>query len=358
MRYVTDLQHWLQTHVGLLATVVFVVLVLWLSHRLLLQKSSLGSEARLPRQLLLLLLTAIGLLAIVFAIPMSEGTRGNILSLLGIVITAVVAFSSTTFIANAMAGLLLRLIKSFRPGDFIRVGNQFGRVSERGLFHTEIQSEDRDLITFPNLYLVTNPVTVVHGSGTIISAELSLGYDVSWQKVEALLKDAADKVGLQDAFVLVKELGDFSVLYRVAGFCPDVKQLITVRSDLRKHILITLHEADIEIASPSIMLQRPLPREQRLIPEDADHYERQDKASSRFAEDIIFDKAESAGNIEDLNERLIELTQKLKELEESKKEIDKTELPKVERRIERTKTLMQRVSEKVEEFQKAIQEGK
>ena len=78
-----------------------------------------------------------------------------------------------------MAGLMLQVAKSFSPGDFVRVGEYFGRVTERGLFHVEKQTEDRDLTTLPNLHLATNSITVVHSAGTIVSAELSLGYDVS-----------------------------------------------------------------------------------------------------------------------------------------------------------------------------------
>ena len=48
--------------------------------------------------------------------------------------------------------------------------DHFGRVSERGLFHTEIQTQDRDLTMLPNLYLVTHPVTAIRSSGTIVSS--------------------------------------------------------------------------------------------------------------------------------------------------------------------------------------------
>jgi len=58
--------------------------------------------------------------------------------LLGNVLTGVIAFSSTTFVANMMAGLMLRSVKSFTPGDFIEAGDYFGKATERGLFHTEI----------------------------------------------------------------------------------------------------------------------------------------------------------------------------------------------------------------------------
>ena len=46
------------------------------------------------------------------------------------------------FIGNVMAGLMLRAVRNFRTGDFVRVEKHFGRVTERGLLHTEIQTED------------------------------------------------------------------------------------------------------------------------------------------------------------------------------------------------------------------------
>ncbi|MGI9295084.1 MAG: mechanosensitive ion channel domain-containing protein, partial [Pseudomonadales bacterium] len=103
-----------------------------------------GREHPILRHVLILLLCIAAVLLLILVFPMSDVMRGQILNLLGIVITAVIALSSTTFVANAMAGILLTLIKSYRIGDFIRIGEQFGRVTERGLFHTEIQTEDRD----------------------------------------------------------------------------------------------------------------------------------------------------------------------------------------------------------------------
>ncbi len=289
-----------------LAAVAVVTVALVLAQWLMLARKPVGAEARLPRQLLMLLLTVAGLLVVILSLPMSDATRGQVLSLVGIVLTGVIALSSTTFVANAMAGLMLRLVKSFRPGDFVSVGDQFGRVTERALFHTEIQTENRDLTTIPNLYLVTNPVTVVHFSGTMISTSLSLGYDVSHRRIEELLKRAATESGLEDPFVQVRELGDFSVTYRVAGFLAEVKHLLTARSNLRRKILDVLHDADIEIVSPTVMNQRRLGDDVRLVPpKSAPKRERPDEEKP---EDRIFDKAEEAGERESLK---VELEQQL-----------------------------------------------
>ncbi len=122
---------------------------------------------------------------------------------------------------------MLRLLNSFRPGDVVRVREHFGRVTESGLFHTEIQTEDRDLTTLPNLHLVCNPVPVVHSEGTMISMSVSLGCDVDHRPVENLLREAAKTNGLKDSCVHVMELGDYSVTYRASGFLEEVKQLLT-----------------------------------------------------------------------------------------------------------------------------------
>ncbi len=95
---------------------------------------------------------------------------------------------STTLASNAMAGLMLRIVRSFKPGDYIRVGDFLGRVTERGLFHTEIQNERSDLVTLPNLYVTSNAVTVIRPSGTFVSATLSLGYDIHHDEIEKTLE--------------------------------------------------------------------------------------------------------------------------------------------------------------------------
>lgn len=89
---------------------------------------------------------------VIIALPVASELRGQLLSLFGLAITALLTLSGTTFVSNAMAGLMLRSLANFRAGDFLRVEGHFGRVTERGLLHTEIQTEDRDLVTLPNLY--------------------------------------------------------------------------------------------------------------------------------------------------------------------------------------------------------------
>ncbi len=349
-------QDTVQLYLPVIITSIALILILWFLNWVLLRRhKSIGTQARIPRQVVLLLLTLFSILIIIVLFPMSDSTRGQIITLVGVVTTGVIALASTTFVANVMAGLMLTVVKSFMPGDFIRVGEQFGRVTERGLFHTEIQTEDRDLTTLPNLHLATNPVTVVHKAGTIISAELSLGYDVPRTKVEELLMKAAQEANLLEPFVLVISLDDYSVVYRVSGFLTELESLITSRSNLKKKVLDVLHQNNIEIVSPSFMYQRQLPEWENVIPvpDKPDH--KVVKVEEGVPEEIIFDKANVAAKKEDVRIQIDDTKQLIEKLLKDLKSISEEErLPK-QQRLEKAESDLEKLNQQLDLMQKVKQ---
>ncbi|NNF38683.1 MAG: mechanosensitive ion channel, partial [Gemmatimonadetes bacterium] len=253
----------------LLATLAIVVFALVVANRILQRRRLHSPNATFHLQLAIVALGIAGVLAIIVVLPVDDSLRGDLLGVIGILLSAAIALSSTTFIGNMMAGIMLRTVKSARPGDFITVADVTGRITEMDLLHTEIQTEFRDLVTVPNLYLVTQPLKVVRASGTIIAADVTLGYDVHRERIVELLSAAAGQAGLEDGFVHVRELGDFSVSYRVAGLLKDVESLISARSRLREAMLDSLHEGGVEIVSPTFMNTRAVGDGPLFIPEAA-----------------------------------------------------------------------------------------
>ena len=305
----------------------------------------------------MLLLVGVGLVLILLALPLEKETHKDLFQLLALLITAVITLSSTTFVSNAMAGFMLRGMQSFRLGDFLRVEPQFGRVTERGLFHTEIQTEERDLTTLPNLFLVSHPFTVIRSSGTIVSATVSLGYDTSHQIIEPLLLEAALAAKLSDPFVHVMELGDYSAAYRVAGFLSDVKHLITTRSKLRTKMLTTLHEAEVEIVSPSFMNQRQMDQAIRVLPtQKPGPYRTFDEEPDTKVEALIFDKADAVAQLEELKERREALGEEISVLETQGKAKEKTIGPWIERRITRIREEEERLGILIQKTEQAKME--
>lgn len=288
--------------IPLFVTVALVVLLLLALHWLLLARHpEMGNERRLPRQLIMLVLSLAATVLIAIALPVSESTRNQVIGLIGVLVSGLIAFSSTTVTTNLMAGLMLRNTRPFRVGDFIRVGEHFGRVAERGLLDTEIQTEHRELVSLPNTYLITNPVEVVLSDGAIVSVTLSLGYDLHHGQVENLLIEAAGEAGLAEPFCQIVELGDHAITYRVSGLLSEVKSLLTTRSNLYRAILDTLHGNGIEIVSPRFMNQRQLSETTKIVPASVIK-----TASTELSkpEEIVFDKAEQAQAREEKKEEL------------------------------------------------------
>lgn len=331
-------------YLPLFAIAAILGLLLWGVYWLVIGRHErLGDEQKFPRQILMLVLLLFSVLVLVLALPVSESSRNHLIGLIGLLVSGIIAFSSTNILANLMAGILLRITKPFRIGDFIRAGDCFGRVSERGLFDTEIQTESRELIALPNAWLIKNPVTTIRSSGVIISTTLSLGYDVHHDRIEPLLLRAAETCGLEEPFVHILELGNFAVTYRVSGILTDTKRYITARSNLCRHVLDTLHGEGVEIMSPAYMNQRRMNEEKKIVPENI-RPASQEKTVS--AEDLAFDKAEKAEQVE---KEKIRLKNELETLEAGLKEAGEKEKARIREKMELLRERFKELEQPAEE---------
>lgn len=299
----------------------------------------------------------VGLIVFILSIP-DPSRQSNLLQLTGYILGAVIALSSTTLVANALAGFMLRVIRSFAWGDYLRVGEHFGKVSERGIFHVEIQTESSDLVTIPNMFMVQNPVTVIgspdpdaKGTSTWVSADVTLGYDEDRRRISELLKEAAARAELESPWVRITELGDFSVAYRVTAKLPDVKgpgatnknRILTAPSHLRAEMMDALHQGDVEIVSPTFMNTRAYAEDRKFMskpprpsamtaPEKSDEVDPDVFAKADKVEEIDLEREELTSEIEAVKERVkeaeddadakLEAEQALRELETKAKELD------------------------------------
>ena len=304
---------------------LIITILLLVVFSYLFREKQLFSREKIFQQLILIAIFVVGLIFIIFTLPLDIDTKNLLITLLGIVSGAAIAFSSSTFISNAMAGIMLRLIKPFRIGDYIKINDTFGRVTEINFLHTQIQSQERDLVTIPNIALVSHPLKTIRTSGTIISTELSLGYNVPRKKIEKNLLLAAEKAKLENPFVHITELGDFSIKYKVGGLQKDVGSLITSSSDFKKHVVDALHGDSIEIVSPTFMNQRQIQENTLFIPlaEEESTYEAdiQKSVLEKTTEQIIFDRAIEAENLDKIKNTMESIHDRNKAMEEKVKTI-------------------------------------
>jgi small-conductance mechanosensitive channel len=340
-----------------MAVVIFIGIAVlgFLNRRMARKSKELAGQGTFSRQVMLTLLALFFIVAVIVTAPLKETMQGNLISLFGIAVTAVIALSSTTLASNAMAGLMLRAVRHFKRGDYIRCGEFLGRVTERGLFHTEIQNERSDLITLPNLHLATNPVTVIRPKGTFVSAKLSLGYDIPNATIKELLIEAAESAGLLEAFVRIRELGDFSVTYEVSGRLADTKRFLGSKSSLHRSVLDTLHRAGVEIVSPNFMNQRQIAGEGPFIPEvpaETSAAIRQDKDP----DSVVFDKADQVEKVEDLRIRLTALDEEIADLKSQAKAAEGPEEEKIKETIFLRERIRERLVERIADIEQKVHE--
>ena len=330
----------------LIVLVLLVALNAWTFNRF----KSLSSGTKVIRRSIAAILVLMGTLAFILTLPIEHSLKGQILSFLGIIISAGIALSSTTLLGNMIAGIMNNSIKRFRSGDLIKIGELQGRVTKRSIFHVEMQLEDSNFITLPNLYIASNPVKLTRKTNTVISTTVSLGYDVPRIKIEAALKEAAIATGLTDPYVYITNLGDFSVVYKIHGFLKDSTKFFSTSSLLNAKVMDTLHEKKIEIVSPTFMNQRRTD-DTIFIPDPS--YEETPSKKAESPEDLIFDEAIKSEEIEKKKDSLQKIDEKRENLKEKIKEMkDKDEIEKAKSNLERLNEIREKIKKNIDEHTK------
>lgn len=295
-----------------------------------------------------------GAVVFVLLLPISQPARENILQFGGLILTGVVAFSSTTVIRDAAAGVTLRFISPFTRGDYLSSDDLFGRITEIGVFHTELQTEDRSLVTIMNSNLLSTNFRTIPSSGTLLETTLSIGYDVHHGEIEAALKEAAEALELENPFVHVEELGNYAVTYRVAALLSDVENLLTARSDFRKEVLDAMHRNGIEIVSPNFMNRRDITESDRFIPKTVESGgETDENVPEELLEEaekttkVVFEKALEAQEAEELDDLLAKLETQIERLKESDAENVKESIEEIQSRMEAVEARKERLEEEL-----------
>ena len=327
----------------ILVLLLLLLLNSWIFKRLKITTST----GNIVKRTISMLVILIGTISFIFLLPIDKSLKGQILSFLAIIISAGIALSSTTVLGNLIAGLMNNSTNRFRNGDLIKIGDLQGRVTKKNIFLTEIQLEDSNFMTIPNLYIATNPVKLTRKTKTIISTSVSLGYEVSRTKIEEALKEAAISTGLTDPYVYITSLGDYSVVYKIHGFLDNSDKFFSTSSLLNEKVMDKLHESGIEIVSPSFMNQRKVD-EKKFIPK---HNIKKPIIKELSApEELIFDEAIKSEEIEKKKDFLLEIDKRKELLKERLKDLkDEEEIEKVKSSINRIDEIKVKIKKSIED---------
>ena len=203
---------------------------------------------------------AIWLFALAMAYPYLPGSHTEAFRGLSVLIGLMLSLGASTHIGQAVSGLILTYTRTFRPGEYVRIADHEGTVVELGLVATRIRTGMGEELTLPNSLILGNVTKnysrAVEGSGFILDATVTIGYDTPWRQVEAMLLAAARRTpGILAApppQVFQTALSDFYPEYRL------VCQAIPAAPRPRAEVLTALHaniqdvfnEYGVQIMSP------------------------------------------------------------------------------------------------------------
>lgn len=213
-----------------------------------------------------LLLLAAGL---VTAWPYIPGSRSQAFQGAGIFLGVLAALGSSAAASNVISGLMLIYTRAFREGDRVEINGVVGVVVDQSLLVTRIQTPLDELVSIPNASVIAASVRNYSLPGREIARPVALattvtiGYDVPWRQVHALLLAAADRtpglVNQPPARVLQTSLNDCHITYELNAAVADPLTYRETLSDLLGAIQDSFAAADVEILSPLFQVNREGP---------------------------------------------------------------------------------------------------
>ena len=203
-------------------------------------------------------------LTAVIIFPYLPGSSSPAFQGISIFVGVLVSLGSTTAVSNVIAGTVLTYTRAFAVGDQVEVGGTRGRVVERSTFVTRIQTLKNVIVSIPNSMVLTNNIINYSKNmgqrGLLVHTSVTIGYDVPWQTVNALLVAAAQKTEhiaeTPPPFVLQTSLDDNYVSYEVNGWTRSPEELPAIYSSLHANILDEFHGHKVEITSPHYRAMR------------------------------------------------------------------------------------------------------
>jgi small-conductance mechanosensitive channel len=200
-------------------------------------------------------------LALVAAFPYLPGSQSPAFQGVSLLLGLIVSLSSSSAIANAIAGIIMTYTSAFRVGDRVQIGDVTGDIVKKATFVTQVRTIKNEIVAIPNALVlgtsVQNYSRLSSGDGLILHTTVTIGYDAPWRTVHGLLVEAAHRTPglLQDPapFVLQTALNDFFVSYEVNAYTRNANDMVNILSVLHANIQDSFNEGGVEIMSPHIM---------------------------------------------------------------------------------------------------------
>ena len=180
-----------------------------------------------------------------------------------VTITFVFGLFTSSVLGNVLAYTVLNGSSELKKGDRVQIGESYGDIDEVGLFFTRIRTIKDEIISVPNLAVMGKEIKNFSAlRKVLIYTSVTLGYDVDKDKAKRILVESAERTnGILTSsenkpFVLLRELGNFTITYEINAYTNKPNMLVRIKSDLIDNILTGFKKEGVDILSPSHFIIR------------------------------------------------------------------------------------------------------
>jgi len=215
----------------------------------------------------------IWLLAIAMIYPYLPGANTDAFKGLSVMVGLMISLGASSVVGQFASGLILIYAKSLKQGEYVQIGGTEGTVAHIGLFATKIHTNLREEVSIPNSVLVGQNVInfsrLAAGGGVISQVVITIGYDVAWRQVEAMLIEAAR--GTQGVRrdpaprVFQTALSDWYVEYHLRVALDEPRRRLEILNDLHGKVQDVFNTYGVQIMSPNYIAD---PTTEKLVPQD------------------------------------------------------------------------------------------
>jgi small-conductance mechanosensitive channel len=199
------------------------------------------------------------LFAIVVAYPYLPGSETEAFKGVSVFVGLMFTLGSAGIVQHVMSGFMITYSRALRVGDFVKIGDVEGTVTQIGILSTKVRTPRREEITIPNA-VVTAQTTVDYsrvapGEGVMTPTSVTIGYDTPWRQIEALLLAAADRTpGIRREprpLVIQAALEDWYVKYVLMVCLEQQERKALLLHQLHANIQDLFNEYGVQIMSPN-----------------------------------------------------------------------------------------------------------
>ncbi|MFM9917442.1 MAG: mechanosensitive ion channel family protein [Rhizobacter sp.] len=211
--------------------------------------------------------------AAVMAYPYLPGAQSEAFKGVSLLLGLMVTLGGSSLFGQAASGLVLMYSRTLRVGEYVRINEHEGTITEMGVFITRVRTGLGEELTFPNSLVLgsvsKNYSRAVHGVGYVVDTTVTIGYDTPWRQVESMLIEAARRTpGVLETpapRVFQTALSDFYPEYRLVcqAVPSEPRPRAEVLSTLHANIQDVFNENGVQIMSPHY---RGDPAEPKLVP--------------------------------------------------------------------------------------------